>query len=54
MFESYIIFAFSLTFGLMAYKIYLDLKIPKQKIAQAKIAKPIYDFKGRLLRNYFY
>ena len=54
MFESAIVFAFSLVFGLTLYKTYTDLKSSKQMKAYSKMAKPIYDFKGRLLRHYFY
>ena len=54
MFESAIAFAFSLVFGLILYKTYANQKLPKQMKAYSKMAKPIYDFKGRLLRHYFY
>ena len=54
MFELAIICTFSLIFGLISYKIYFDLKISKQMKAHAKMAKPLYDFKGKLLRHYFY
>jgi hypothetical protein len=54
MFESTIVFAFSLVFGLTLYKAYADLKSSKKMKAYSKIAKPVYDFKGRLLRHYFY
>jgi hypothetical protein len=54
MFESAIVFAFSLVFGLTLYKAYADLKSSKQMKTYSKMAKPIYDFKGRLLRHYFY
>ena len=54
MFELAIICTFSLIFGLISYKIYFDLKISKQMRAHAKMAKPLYDFKGKLLRHYFY
>jgi hypothetical protein len=54
MFESAIVFAFSLVFGLILYKTYANQKLPKQMKAYPKMAKPIYDFKGRLLKHYFY
>jgi hypothetical protein len=54
MFESTIVFAFYLMFGLISYKIYADLKSSRKIKVFSKIAKPIYDFKGRLLRHYFY
>ena len=54
MFELAITFAFSLTFGLISYKIYFDHKTSKQIRVHSKIAKPIYDFKGQILRNHFY
>jgi hypothetical protein len=53
MFESLIIFSIYLAIGFLSYKTYIDLKISKQIKAQAKMAKPLYDFKGQLLRQYF-
>ena len=54
MFESAMILALYLTFALISYKTFLELKVSKQVRAQAKIKKPLYDYKGRLLKNYFY
>jgi len=54
MLESTIVFAFSLMFGLISSKVYADIKSSKKIKTYSKIAKPIYDFKGRILRHYFY
>jgi hypothetical protein len=54
MFESVIIFSVYLAIGFLSYKVYAELNISKQIKAQAKMAKPLYDFKGKLLRQYFY
>jgi hypothetical protein len=54
MIESFIIFSVYLALGFLLYKVYVDLNISKQIKAQAKMAKPLYDFKGQLLRQYFY
>jgi|TARA_B100000470_G_C19716562_1_gene357970 hypothetical protein len=54
MLESTIVFAFSLMFGLISYKVLADLKSSKKIKAYSKMAKPVYDFKGRILRHYFY
>ena len=54
MLESTIVCAFSLMFGLILSKVYADIKSSKKIKTYSKIAKPIYDFKGRILRHYFY
>ena len=54
MLEATLVFYFSLMFGVALYKTYVDLESSKQIKAYSKMAKPIYDFKGRLLRHYFY
>jgi len=54
MFESAVIFSLSFAFGLLSYKLYFELKTTKPIRAQAKLKKPLYDFKGRLLSKYFY
>ena len=54
MLASAISFAFSLSLALILYKTYFDLKTSVQIKAQAKMAKPLYDYKGRLLRKNFY
>ena len=46
MLESFIIFSMCLAIGFLSYKAYIDLKTSKQIKAQAKITKPLYDFKG--------
>ena len=47
------IFSIYLAIGFLSYKAYIDLKTSKQVKAQAKITKPLYDYKGQLLRQYF-
>jgi hypothetical protein len=54
MLASIIIFTFSLSLTLILYKTYFDLKTSVKLKAQAKMAKPIYDYKGRLLSQHFY
>jgi hypothetical protein len=54
MIESVIIFFIYLAIGFLSYKAYIDLKTSKHIKAQAKITKPLYDFKGQLLRQYFH
>jgi hypothetical protein len=54
MVESIIIFFIYLALGFLSYKAYTDLKTSKQIKAQAKITKPLYDFKGQLLRQDFH
>ena len=53
MVESIIIFFIYLAIGFLSYKAYIDLKTSKQIKSQAKITKPLYDYKGQLLRQYF-
>ena len=48
------IFSIYLAIGFLSYKAYIDLKTSKQIKSQAKITKPLYDFKGQLLRQYFH
>ena len=50
--ELVIIFSIYLAIGFLSHKAYIDLKTSKQVKAQAKI-KPLYDYKGQLLRQYF-
>ena len=44
--ELVIIFSIYLAIGFLSYKAYVVLKISKQIKAQAKMAKPLYDFKA--------
>ena len=46
MFESVIFFSMYSSIGFLSYKAYVVLKISKQIKAQAKMAKPLYDFKA--------
>ena len=52
--ELVIIFSIYLAIGFISYKAFIDLKTSRQVKAQAKITKPLYDFKGQLLRQYFH
>ena len=52
--EFVIIFSIYLAIGFLSYKAFIDLKTSRQVKAQAKITKPLYDFKGQLLRQYFH
>jgi hypothetical protein len=54
MFELVIIFSIYLTIGFLSYKACVELKISKHIKVQEKMAKPLYDFKGQLLRQYFH